>query len=306
LISDNIFDHFEKKTYLFNKIFSFPKKGLIKKIFLLVKLRKKKYDKIIVFDGKDRSIIFSYFLKGIKKIIFTEKRKINFAFKKLLITNKKYEFIYNNMVDSYYTLYSNLISKCGVNVKEDDFKIIKYENLDKLNIPFITENNINDYTILHIDEKWFSNYYINEYTDISPDSSDFINFIKKVIHKTNKNIIITTGIVNLPFLDKIKLEYFKKIENNLFLFEYNNLKTIILLNSSMSVLEKLIMNSRNLVTCNSSLSQIAGAFKINLIDIIEKELETWYMRHVFHIKKYNKLFRKNFNSLSNEILEKIY
>ena len=65
------------------------------------------------------------------------------------------------------------------------------------------------------------------------------------------------------------------------------------------------MNSKNLITCNSSLSQIAGSFNINLIDIIEKDLETWYMRHVFHIKKYTKLFRKDFKSLSEDILQKI-
>ena len=65
------------------------------------------------------------------------------------------------------------------------------------------------------------------------------------------------------------------------------------------------MNSKNLFTCNNPLSQIAGSFNINLIDIIEKRLEPWYLRHVSHIKKYNKLFRKDFRELSNEILLKI-
>ena len=44
---------------------------------------------------------------------------------------------------------------------------------------------------------------------------------------------------------------------------------------------------------------------MELIDIIEKRLEPWYLRHVSHIKKYNKLFRKDFRELSNEILLKI-
>jgi len=77
------------------------------------------------------------------------------------------------------------------------------------------------------------------------------------------------------------------------------------LNSSIKELEIISMNSKNLITCNNPLSQIAGSFNINLIDIIEKRLEPWYLRHVSHIKKYNKLFRKDFRELSNEILLKI-
>ena len=74
---------------------------------------------------------------------------------------------------------------------------------------------------------------------------------------------------------------------------------------SIKHLEIISMNSKNLVTCNNPLTQIAGSYNINLIDIIEKKLESWYLRHVSHIKKYNKLFRKDFKNLSNEILMKI-
>ena len=310
IVSENIYGHFKNKKYLFNNIFSYPKKNIIKKIFLLIKLRKQMYDQIIVFDGKDRSIIFSYFLKSLRKIIFVEKRKIKFLIKKAFLNNKKIELIYNNKIDTYYKLYKNIINKCGAEIKEGDFKFLKYNKLDSLDISFFLENKINDYTIIHLDEKWFSKYYIKEYTDISPTCLDFVNLIKKIIDKTNKNIIITTGIIHLPFLDKLKNEFFKKINNDLFALEYNNSKIIILLNSSVNEIETLIMNSKNLITCNSSLRQIAGSFNINLIDIIEKDLETWYMRHVFHIKnilnyleKILSLYQKTYcKKLINEIL----
>ena len=32
LISENIFDHFAQKNYLYNNIYAFPKKGILKKI----------------------------------------------------------------------------------------------------------------------------------------------------------------------------------------------------------------------------------------------------------------------------------
>ena len=163
IVSENIYGHFKNKKYLFNNIFSYPKKNIIKKIFLLIKLRKQMYDQIIVFDGKDRSIIFSYFLKSLRKLIFVEKRKIKFLIKKAFLNNKKIELIYNNKIDTYYKLYKNIINKCGAEIKEGDFKFLKYNKLDSLDISFFLENKINDYTIIHLDEKWFSKYYIKKY-----------------------------------------------------------------------------------------------------------------------------------------------
>ena len=88
IISENIFDHFKEKNYLFNKIYSYPKNGIFKKLFLIYNLRLTKYQNIIVFDGKDKSLILSFFLRALKKIIVLEKKKINF-FLKMLTLNKK-------------------------------------------------------------------------------------------------------------------------------------------------------------------------------------------------------------------------
>ena len=42
-----------------------------------------------------------------------------------------------------------------------------------------------------------------------------------------------------------------------------------------------------------------------LIDIIGKKHKKWYFRHTSHIKKYNKLYREDFNELSKKIILKI-
>ena len=65
------------------------------------------------------------------------------------------------------------------------------------------------------------------------------------------------------------------------------------------------MNSQNIITCNGPITQLAGSFNINVIDILEEKLENWYNRHISNKENYNKLFRKNFNELSAEILNKI-
>ena len=81
LISESIFDHLAEKNYLYNNIYAFPKKGILKKIILIFKLRKNIYNNILILDGKDRSIIFSLLLRSLRKIILYEKKKINFLFK---------------------------------------------------------------------------------------------------------------------------------------------------------------------------------------------------------------------------------
>ena len=51
------------------------------------------------------------------------------------------------------------------------------------------------YIIVHIDEKWFTKYYYNDFTDINPNNDEIEKFINKISAKLNHkyNIVITTG-----------------------------------------------------------------------------------------------------------------
>ena len=142
VISDNIYDHFKNKDYLFSNIFSFPQKNLINKILLIFKLRNFFYDQVIIFDGKDRSIILSYLLRCSKKIFVIEKRKLNFLFR--LILNKKNTFtFYDNRKENYSSLFSSLISSLNVKLTESDYNFLKYENLNYLWMGILFPNDIN-------------------------------------------------------------------------------------------------------------------------------------------------------------------
>ena len=301
VISGDIYDHFKNKDYLFNKIFSFPQKNLINKILLIFKLRNFFYDQVIIFDGKDRSIILSYLLKCTKKIFVIEKRKLNFIFR--LFLNKKNIFtVYDDRKENYSSLFSNLISSLNVKFAESDYKFLKYENLNHLETKCPSINNLTPYTLLHLDEKWFSNLYINKFADMTPSYGDFLLFIKKFISSKNQNLIITTGIKKISFIDGLKMKFFTKINENFYEFNHINFKAILLLNSSIKDLETLSMNSNNIITCNGPLTQIAQSLNINIIDILENDMEEWYDRHIYNKKKYHRLFRKKFNDVYKEIL----
>ena len=155
---------------------------------------------------------------------------------------------------------------------------------------------------IHLDEKWFSNLYINKFADMTPSYGDFLLFIKKFISLKNQNLIITTGIKKISFIDNLKMKFFNKINENFYEFNHINFKAILLLNSSIKDLETLSMNSNNIITCNGPLTQIAQSLNINIIDILENDMEEWYDRHIYNKKKYHRLFRKKFNDVYKEIL----
>ena len=54
------------------------------------------------------------------------------------------------------------------------------------------KNLINDYILIHFDEKWISKEYITSYTNIEPTIKDFNKFINILSNKLKKNIFIST------------------------------------------------------------------------------------------------------------------
>ena len=302
LISESIHYHFFEKKDIFNNLHKFSQTNLVKKILLVLKLRKISYKYIIILDAKDRSIIISFFLKCLKRVILFDTRKLNFFFRFLFLNNKKNIIIQDNRNETCFNLYNKVLDELNIKINEIDFKIIRYEDMESLNFPGSLSQNIKNYTLLHLDEKWFSSLYINKFSDISPQKEEFLIFIEEFFAKAKQNIIITTGIKYTPLIYELIDKFFTKINTNFYEYSFDNFKAIICLNSSIKELEIISMNSNNIITCHGPLSLFSGFFNINLIDIIEKTQEKWYYRHTSHIKKYNKLYRKNFKELSKEII----
>lgn len=305
LISESIFDHFAEKNYLYNNIYAFPKKGILKKIVLIFKLRKNIYNNILILDGKDRSIIFSLLLKSLGKIILYEKKKINFLYK-IFFSNKN-NIIQKDKIISDYDLYNTVLKKMNINNKAIDFNFINYSSLSNIILPDKLSEEFKKYTLIHLDEKWFSKFYIKEFFDINPSVQSFLSFMISFFNTHRQNIIITTGLIKLPFVNLLCDQIFTHIKSNLYEYKYDKNIAILILKTTFKDLEIITMNSKNLITCHTSLSFVAAAFDVNLIDIIDKnkDKEYNYQRHTSHIKKYHKVYRKKFNELSREILLKI-
>ena len=303
VVKKHIYPHIKKKKYLYNKLYSFEESGIFNKVLLIVKLRKNNYKQIIIFDGKDRSIILSKFL-NVDKIFHTyPRKKINLLTK--ISFSKKYTTILDNQTMPLKHLYKNILDKIDVRIIKKDYKILLHQNIKKINI-FKNENITNKkYILIHIDEKWFSNFYIKKFTDISPDKNDFFLFIKKIIKKRKTNLIITTGTVELPFITEISNKYFNINKKGYYYFRFGKYKIILLKKISIDNLEIITMNANNVITCHGPLSLLSGSFNINLIDIINKAQNKWYFRHTSHIKKYNKLYREKFDKLAKKIILKV-
>ena len=219
--------------------------------------------------------------------------------------SKKYTTILDNQIIPLKYLYKSILDKIGAKIIKKDYKILLHQNIKKINI-FKNENIKNKkYILIHIDEKWFSDFYIKKYTNISLKKNDFIILIKKIIKKCHAHLIITSGTIDLPFITEISSEYFNINKKGYYYLKIGKYKIILLKKISIDNLEIIAMNAKSVITCHRPLSLISGSFNVNLIDIIEKTHEKWYERHTSHIIKYNKLYRAKFSKLAKKIILKV-
>ena len=104
--------------------------------------------------------------------------------------------------------------------------------------------------------------------------------------KIKLKILITTGSKPPENLVKIfSSNYFKNVE---FLFNQNFFE-----------LEKIVFNSKLLISCHGAVSHIAAAKNIRQIDIIDKSYD--YSVWSSHFRNYNYVYRKKFVYLSEDI-----
>lgn len=148
--------------------------SFIPKISLIFRLRDKKYDAIIVHDGKNRSRFISYFLNYKKRIL-----------------------CFTNLIDTQLEIIHKACKDLSIIYDNNSLDFLDDRKHSVQEIPF------NDYIQLHFDEKWVHKSYIKKYIDIEPSDNQLIDFINKIISK-NKKIIVTTGKETNKLLNKIK------------------------------------------------------------------------------------------------------
>jgi len=287
IASSKNFDY-AKSLNLFNEILLFPETGIFNKIQFILKLRKKKFDYIYIFDGKEKSFISSLFLKSTFKVGISNKIKKYFNFFNIKI------FEFNN--NKLYEVFQKTLDYSKINRKINHYDFIS----KKKNNNFVNEISINNYVQIHLDEKWFSTFYINNYTDINPNYNEFISFLQNASQYSN--ILITTGFVNFPLLDEIKKKFLIKLKDNIYLNNEMNHSIYFIDKPSFLDIESLMTKTKLLIICHGSLTHVANSFNIKIIDIIEESKQEFYFTYTYYISNYNFLFRSTFSKLNKSLI----
>ena len=281
------FNFIDNVVPLKNETKFFPKLFILFKLILL--LRKIKFDKIIVLDGKKRSFFISLFLRG-KKYILLQSRDLE-IFSKIF----GYTYVINYEIQNQLKNFSFLASLFNFNISNKHINIYKDYKFDR---EFKFENK---YIIIHLDEKWFTEHYYSDFTDINPNISHLDDFINKLLLSTKNefDIIITSGAKKLN-IHQYFLENFKKDNNDIYTKEYNKNKVKFIPNTTFNHIENLIKDSSFLICCEGGVSHVSHNFGINTIAFYEKN-RLQHMRYwTEHMPKLHLYERKKMSNLLND------
>jgi len=278
------FDFINQIIPLKNEIKFFPK--LLILIKMILTLRKTKFKDIIVLDGKKRSFFISLFLKGDKSILLQSKELELFS----KIFN--YKIVINYEIQSQLKNFSFLASLLNFNINQREINIYKNYKLAKKY--FFKKK----YIIIHLDEKWYTDYYYRDFTNINPKPEQIENFINKILTITDNNfeIVLTSGSKKLEHLTKYILE-FKTKDNKVFEKINDNNRITYLHNTTFNDLESLVRDSSFLICCEGGVSHVSHNFDIDTIAFFEESRLQHTQYWTGHMNKLSLYQRKNMTDL---------
>lgn len=280
---------YAKNLSIFEKVHKFPSTNIIKRLIFIYQLSKRMFDYVLVFDGKDRSILSSFIIKSNNKVAITSKK--NF------IRLKNY-FNINIVKDDEKT---DLIKiyKEALNLLKIDININNFDFLTTRNNNFSSEIPIKSYIHIHLDEKWFSKLYISSYQDINPSYENFVEFLSNI--STYSNILITTGLINLELVENLKNKYFTHLNNKIYFRKKSKFNIYLIYKPSFEDIESLLRNSKILIACHGAITHAANSLNVKNLDILNQDNSEWYQRFTSYLKNYNMIYRKNFIELKEKL-----
>ena len=283
-------NHFDKIN-LFNTNYN-----LINKLIYFFCYFLKKYDSVIVFDGKGVSNLLLFVIRAKFKFTFIYKKKGSLN-KILFIINKivlkkfriKYivlfgrDYIDSNYKDHYPTKYKKL-KKYYKNIDSRTY-YFNEKDISKHN------HNLKNYILIHLDEK---------FVDIQNINKDLTNSIRHLSKKTNKKILLTSFNNSFEYYKNLN---FKKINfNNLNFNKILNDKIIIIENIPIDNFYYFIKNSYINISCHSGFFiHTSLLLKKISVDIINKKDEKWLNTWIPITKNYKKVYKSNTNEIFKTI-----
>jgi len=253
------------------------KDGFFSRFQMIFSYFNKKYNLIIVLDGKRRSLYHSLFLKGKRYCLIKNYFLIKFCsfFKINYVINSESQTQFKNIA-----YLSNLI---GFNlIKNNVFENYQFPKF-KLNLP-------KKYIVFHLDEKWFIKTYYFDYTDINPSTASILKILNFILKNKNIKIVLTTGYIKLPIIDFLKKYIYKKkhLNNNIFIIE----------NSSFNEIQYIISKSKALICCEGGVSHVSYFFNKSTLALYEGDRKNFHNFWTGHMNKLVAHHREDIKILS--------
>ena len=255
----------------------------------IIKINRVNYDYLIVLDGKRRSIFFSLPLKAKRKYAVLK------DFRPLTLLKIFYDnFFINSEVNSQFDNFASVVNYLNIKIPK---KINYYEsyNFKKNNFKILTFN----FTLLHLDEKWFEGYYYNDFKYMNLNINNFEKFITVVRKKFKKNIVITTGGVKVEQLSIIKKKFFDKYDKNTYFSKKYKEKLLIIDDTDFRDLETIVSLCSEIICCEGAISHVSHALQKNTVALINnvKTAKFWTQ----HMERLKLIKRDNISIISKEI-----
>ncbi len=280
---------YAKSLGIFENVYLLPKRNFLRKIKFIYKMSKLFFDYIYIFDGKERSIIASTFIKSKNKLALATINK--FYYKILNI-----KFFIDNKNESLNQIFQKFIDYTDIPIKINNYKFLreKKDNKFSLNIP------IKNFIHFHFDEKWIDDLYIRNYTSINPSYQQLTSFFNSLANKNN--LLITTGSIDFDLLNLLINNFFKKVNENIFTKKCHENNIYFVFKPTFDDIESILRNTETLISCHGAITHAANSFNVKSVDIIEKERSDFYNRFTSYLSNYNRVYRSSFDILAKDLI----
>ena len=273
-------------------IFIFDKTGnkIIDFLNLIFQLKNRKYDYLIILDGKRRSFFSGIFIKSSIKICLLKK-----FYPKLLIRLFYNKYFKNSETNTQFKNFQILLNYLDIKLPFSINYYRKYKFIKKkyrLKKPYIH---------LHLDEKWFKNYYFYDYDYMNLNPKNIFFFLKLLVKKFKANLVITHGNKKIKILDELKFKYFKDLKSNKINFRDKSI--ILIQNTSFRDLENIVKDCKILICCEGAISHVSHSLNKNTISLIQKDRLITTNFWIGHMSNNKTVFRNDIKQVSKDILK---
>ena len=257
----------------------------------LFEINREKYDYLIILDGKRRSVFFSILLKAKNKIAVLKDFR-----PRLTLAMFFDRYFINSEIKSQFENFSSVINYLDLDIPEriDYFnkyklKEIKYKNLPK------------KFTLLHLDEKWFEGHYYSDFKYMNLNEKNFDLLISTINKKFKKNIVITSGKMNVSQFNDIIKKFFINKGKSIFISRKYKQKLIYIDKTNFRDLEAIVNKSSEIICCEGAISHVSNVFNrltIALVNYQGANTGIFWTKHMSNIKL---IFRENIRKICSDI-----